>query len=209
MFNLDTAMRRMKSNRSPGYDELTTDMIKAAGPIGTQWLYWVLRRIWTENNIPEDWYKGIIIPIYKKGGRKQCGNYRGTTLLCQTFKIYERILANQIIKEIKGQLAEELYAFRAGRATTDLIFEIRQLIEKNWEYGNEFLMLFIDYKKPSDSVKREKICKSLEKIGIAADLLGKVKNTYKRAINCVKTNKVWSACFETSKTKKRFIADNV
>jgi hypothetical protein len=66
--------------------------------------------------------------------------------LCQTFKIYERILANKIIKEIKGKLAEELYAFRAGRATTDLTFGIRPLIEKNWKYGKEFLMVFIDYK---------------------------------------------------------------
>jgi hypothetical protein len=31
-------------------------------------------------------------------------------------------------------------------------------------------MVFIDYKKVSDSVKREEIWKSLEKIGIAADL---------------------------------------
>jgi hypothetical protein len=39
-------------------------------------------------------------------------------LLCQTFEIYERILANRLIKEIKGRLEEELYIFRAGRATT-------------------------------------------------------------------------------------------
>jgi hypothetical protein len=45
-----------------------------------------LRRMWTENRIPEDWYKGIIVPIYKMGVRKQCGNYKGIMLLCQTFK---------------------------------------------------------------------------------------------------------------------------
>jgi hypothetical protein len=60
----------MQNNKSPGYDELTINMIKAAGPIGTQWLYWVLRRIWTENTIPDERYKGIIIPIYKKGDKK-------------------------------------------------------------------------------------------------------------------------------------------
>jgi hypothetical protein len=52
---------------------------------------------------------------------KQCENYRGITMLCQTFKIYNRILANKIMKKIKGKLAE-LYAFRAGRVTADLIF---------------------------------------------------------------------------------------
>jgi hypothetical protein len=51
-------------------------------------------------------------------------------------------------------MAEELYAFRAGRATTDLFFGIRQMIEKNWEYGKDFLMVFIDCKKAFDSVKR-------------------------------------------------------
>jgi hypothetical protein len=56
-------------------------------------------------------------------------------MLCQTYKIYKRILANKIIKEIKGKLAKELYAFRADKATTDLISGTRQLTEKNWKYG--------------------------------------------------------------------------
>jgi hypothetical protein len=50
MLDLETTMRQIKYNKSPGYNELTIDMIKAAEPIVTQWLYQVLRRIWTENN---------------------------------------------------------------------------------------------------------------------------------------------------------------
>jgi hypothetical protein len=83
-----------------------------------------LRKIWTENRIPEDWYKGIIVLIYKKGDRKQCGKFRGITLFCQTFKMYERMLVNKMALEIKGDLAEELNAFKRGRATTDLFFLI-------------------------------------------------------------------------------------
>jgi hypothetical protein len=30
---------QMKNNKSPGYDEIPADMIKAAGPIGTQKLF--------------------------------------------------------------------------------------------------------------------------------------------------------------------------
>jgi hypothetical protein len=45
VLDLETAVMQIKNNKSPVYNELT-DMIKAAGPIRTQWLYWVLR-IWT------------------------------------------------------------------------------------------------------------------------------------------------------------------
>jgi hypothetical protein len=33
VLDLETAVRQMQNNKSPGYDELTTNMIKAAGPI--------------------------------------------------------------------------------------------------------------------------------------------------------------------------------
>jgi hypothetical protein len=68
-------------------------------------------------------------------------------LLCHTFKTYERLPANKIMKEIKGKVAGELYTFRAGRARTDQVFGIRQWVEKNWEYGKGVLVVFIDYKE--------------------------------------------------------------
>jgi tagatose-1,6-bisphosphate aldolase len=43
-----------------------------------------------------------------------------------------------MIKEVKGKLAEELYALRASSITTDPIFGIRQLIEKNRNMEKSF-----------------------------------------------------------------------
>jgi hypothetical protein len=101
--------------------------------------------------------------------------------LCQTLKIYERIL---VLRKSK----EELYAFRRKRTTTDLIFGIRQLIEKNWEYGKELVMIFIGYKKVFDTMRRG----HLEKFGKTRNFNRSFKeseNTYEKTIKCVKTNK--------------------
>jgi hypothetical protein len=87
--------------------------------------------------------------------------------------------------KIRGKLAEELYAFRNGRVTIDLIFGTRQLIGRNWEYGKESVMIFIDHKKVFNSEKR----RNLEKLQISTYLLRKAKNTHKKTINCVMTNK--------------------
>jgi hypothetical protein len=62
-------------------------------------MYQVLRRIWTVNSIPEELCKGII----QKKTRDTGNNVEiiGVTLLYQTFKIYDRIVANEMIQEIK------------------------------------------------------------------------------------------------------------
>jgi hypothetical protein len=58
----------------------------------------------------------------QKRDQKQCGNYGGITLLCQTIKIYDRTLLYKMIKEIKVKLAE-LYVFREETVTTGLILK--------------------------------------------------------------------------------------
>ena len=52
------------------------EMIEAAGPVGIWWLYRIMRIIWTSGKIPEDWTKAIIVPIFKKGNKSLCENYR-------------------------------------------------------------------------------------------------------------------------------------
>ena len=71
--------------------------------------------------------KAVMAPIYKKDDQN---SYRDITLLSQTFKIYERIIANKLRKKVEIKSEEEQCTFRCERAATDLIFYVRQLIEK-------------------------------------------------------------------------------
>jgi hypothetical protein len=120
----------MPRGKALGIDEVTSDMTKAAGPIGIQWLYRVLKQVWKSGNKPQEWRKGIIIPVHKSGRNLQCSNYKGITLLSHCFKIYESVILNEIKKKIEDGMREEQHGFRAGRSTIDLIFSIQQVTEK-------------------------------------------------------------------------------
>lgn len=49
--------------------------------------------------------------------------------MSQTLEIYEGIIVNKMTLKIKVELAVELYVFRKGGVTTDLIFVIKHPTE--------------------------------------------------------------------------------
>ena len=53
----------MMTGRAAGIDEVTTEMIRAAVPIGSQWIYRIFRVMWQEKKVPEDLGRGIIVPV--------------------------------------------------------------------------------------------------------------------------------------------------
>ena len=68
-------IRRLKSGKVADEDELRPEILKTLNGEGVRWLTRVCR--WRENlkKTPKDWQTVVIIPIYKRGDRKECTNY--------------------------------------------------------------------------------------------------------------------------------------
>jgi len=47
----------------------------------------VTNSIFNKEELPEQWKQLIIVPVYKKGDKMDCRNYRGISLLSTTYKI--------------------------------------------------------------------------------------------------------------------------
>jgi hypothetical protein len=50
---------------------------------------------------PEEWKLALISSLHKRGSRKECGNYRGVSVLASIGKLYVRIINRHIEWEIK------------------------------------------------------------------------------------------------------------
>ncbi len=75
----------------------------------------MISAVWEQESIPQDWKKAIIIPVHKKGDRKECGNTRGISLLSVPGKVLTRVILNRIGKIIDEKLRDNQCGFRAGR----------------------------------------------------------------------------------------------
>ena len=96
--------------------------------------------------MPQNWKNANIVPIFKKGSRKLCGNYRGISLLSIAGKIMARIILNRIIEKITPNILPETQCgFRNSRSTIDMVFSLRQIQEKCTEQNLELYAVFIAF----------------------------------------------------------------
>ena len=65
-----------------------------------------------KNRIPKDCEVAIILPIFKKEDKTNCGNYRGITLLRMCSKVYELILEQRLKKIVERQLDQSQSGFQ-------------------------------------------------------------------------------------------------
>ena len=140
--------------------------------------------IWDRRKIPDDWNKGIIIKIPKKGALSDCSNWHGITLLSTPSKI----LAKFIMKRLSladHRLREEQAGFRRGRGCIDHIFTRRNIIEQSAEWQCTLYVNFVDFAKAFDSVHRHSLWKLLRAYGIPPHLNEIIKSFYDNFTCCV------------------------
>jgi hypothetical protein len=130
-------------------------LIKAGGETFYSEIHKLICSIWNKEELPQQWKESIIVPIYKKGDRTDCNNYRGISLLSTAYKLLSNVLLARLTLYVNEITGDHHCGFHHNRFTMDKIFYIRQILEKKWEYNGMVLQLFIDFKKAYDSTKRE------------------------------------------------------
>ena len=183
------ALKKMKNGKASGMDQIPAELIKNMGDIGNEWLLELLLMLWDGQDIPEDWSKDLMCPVFKKGDKTVCSNYRGISLMSHTFKVYERILEKRLRGHVESKLGEWQSGFRSGRGTADMIFTLKIIFEKSWEWNEDKYIAFLDLEKAFDRVPRQKIWDAMndDYYGVPVKLKRAIYNTYKDVKCRVKT----------------------
>jgi hypothetical protein len=91
----------------------------------------LIKLISNKEEFRHQWKESFVVPIYKKGDKTDCSNYRGISLLSTSYKILSNILLGRLMAYADEIIGDHQGEFCRNRSMTDQIFYIRQILEKN------------------------------------------------------------------------------
>ncbi|KAK3529792.1 hypothetical protein QTP86_003360 [Hemibagrus guttatus] len=96
------ALKRMKSGKAVGPDDIPVEVWKCLGEAAVEFLANLFKRVLESERMPEEWRRSVLVPIFKnKGDVQSCSNYRGIKLMSHTMKLWERVLEARLRKVVE------------------------------------------------------------------------------------------------------------
>ena len=89
---ISKAIKSLKTGKAAGPDGIPPEALKADTQTSTEMLYLLLNKVWEQEQLPEDWKKGHVVKLPKKGDTSSCNNWRGIKLLSTPGKVLTRII---------------------------------------------------------------------------------------------------------------------
>ena len=111
---IKNAIKKLINGKAAGCHNIPPEAIKAGEDTSEEVLLDLCNRIWSEEKMPEEWKKSLLIKLPKKGDLSYCKNRRGIMLLNMASKVFCRVILERIKTALDGKLREEQAGFRAG-----------------------------------------------------------------------------------------------
>ncbi|KAK3533164.1 hypothetical protein QTP70_012417 [Hemibagrus guttatus] len=179
------ALKRMKSGKAVGPDDIPVEVWKCLGEAAVEFLASLFNRVLESERMPEEWRRSVLVPMFKnKGDVQSCSNYRGIKLMSHTMKLWERVVEARLRKVV--EICEQQYGFMPRKSTTDAIFALRILMEKYRDGQKELHCVFVDLEKAYDRVPREELWYCMRKSGVAEKYVRVVQDMYERSRTVVR-----------------------
>ena len=127
--------------------------------------------------MPEEWRTANVVPIFKKGSKKEPGNYRPVSLTSVPCKIMESILKDDIMVHLKRNklVAPSQHGFMKNRSCTTNLLEFLERITAEADVGKSVDVIYLDFAKAFDKVPTERLIKKVAAHGIVGRMAGWLK----------------------------------
>ena len=188
---ISAAICSIKSNKSPGLDNITNNMLKCSHSTLLLCFKKLFNACLTSGIYPKCWAEGYITPLHKAKDPYDPNNYRGLTITSSIGKLFNRILNSRLDKFlIKHHIIDDCQiGFTKKARTSDHMFVLKTLIDKYCSMTNGRLYAcFVDFQKAFDTVIHTGIKLKLLEMGVGSLFYNIINSMYAVSNSCIKVN---------------------
>ncbi len=166
---ISTAIRKLKSGKAAGPDNLTAEHLKHGGLTIQKWLLKIFNRILSLEEIPPCLKQGIITPAYKRKGKDPLlvDSYRGIIISSVLSKLLETIIMriDVFLEDLNIPHCLQT-AYRKGLSCSDAVFATQEALLTHLREGRHPYICLFDVEKAFDSIELSTLLSRLSAIGI-------------------------------------------
>lgn len=179
---INSAINSLKNNKAPGNDQIPAEIVKHCKNILASDITDVLNYIIENREFPDIWTEGVRTPIFKTGASDMPENYRGITVLPVFEKIFEITIQKRMefTYEAFGKVDKYNGGFLKGSRTSDNVFILKGLIERQLILGKPLLVCFVDFSRAFDVINRDILFYKVIKSGLHGRVLDTLRSLYSK-----------------------------
>ncbi|XP_071476748.1 uncharacterized protein [Diadema antillarum] len=152
MGELDAAICTAKAGKAAGLDDIMTEQIKNLGLASKHWLLSMYNNCMERCHIPKIWRRARVIALLKPGKDAAAAkSYRPISLLCHTYKLFERLILTRLVDVVDPSLIKEQAGFRPGKSCVGQLLNLTQHIEDGFQKGIITGAVFVDLSAAYDT----------------------------------------------------------
>ena len=146
---------RLNAYKSMGLVGVHPRVLKELAEVVAEPLPIIFEKSWLSGEVLDDWRKGHITSIYKKGSKEDPGNYRPVSLTSVPGKIVEqKIIVDNMLDHVRNEcmIRDSQHGFTRGRSCVTSLVAFNDGVMALVEKENAIDVIYLDLSKAFDTV---------------------------------------------------------
>ena len=170
---VENLLKNLNPHKATGPDQISSRFLNSMSNVLAPVLTIIFQESLDKGQIPEDWKKAYVAPIFKKGDKATASNYRPVSLTSICCKVLEHIIHSQLMNhlELNNFISDQQHGFRKRRSCESQLIITVDDLSRGLNRHQQIDAVTLDFSKAFDKVPHKRLAVKLQHYGITGKTL--------------------------------------